>query len=68
MNSLLVFSHPACLEHVAGFGHPERPERVEAAVRGIREAGLGDAVVWAEPREATVDELARSVDTMEAGI
>ena len=54
---LLVESHPACLEHVAGAGHPERPERVEAAVRGIREAGLGDDVVWVEPRGATVDEL-----------
>jgi len=58
MSSLLVFSHPACLGHVAGFGHPERPERVKAAVRGIREAGLGDDVVWMEPREATVEELA----------
>jgi acetoin utilization deacetylase AcuC-like enzyme len=55
---LLVLSHPACLEHVAGYGHPERPERVEAAVQGIREAGLGDDVVWVEPREATVEELA----------
>jgi acetoin utilization deacetylase AcuC-like enzyme len=55
---LLVFSHPACLEHVAGYGHPERRERVEAAVEGIRGAGLGDDVVWVEPREATVDELA----------
>jgi acetoin utilization deacetylase AcuC-like enzyme len=55
---LLVESHPACLEHVAGYGHPERPERVEAAVRGIRDGGLGDEVVSVEPREATVDELA----------
>ena len=55
---LIVLSHPACLEHVAGYGHPERPERVEAAVQGIRDAGLGDDVVWVEPREATVDELA----------
>ena len=55
---LIVESHPACLEHAAGIGHPERPERVEAAVQGIRDAGLGDDVVWVEPREATVDELA----------
>ena len=58
MSGLLVFSHPACLEHVAGFGHPERPERVVAAVRGIREARLGGDLAWVEPREATVDELA----------
>ncbi|MDQ3898672.1 MAG: histone deacetylase, partial [Actinomycetota bacterium] len=55
---LLVESHPACLEHIAGVGHPERPERVEACVRGIEEAGLGEDVRWVEPREATVEELA----------
>ena len=58
-SKLLVLSHPACLDHVAGWGHPERAARVEAALRGIRDAGLGDDVVWIEPREATVDELAR---------
>ena len=55
---LLVESHPACLEHEAGPGHPERPARVVAAVDGIREAGLGDAVSWVEPRPASVEELA----------
>ncbi|MGI8807607.1 MAG: histone deacetylase family protein [Acidimicrobiales bacterium] len=55
---LLVESHPACLEHDAGPGHPERPVRVVAAVDGIRAAGLGDSVTWVEPRPATVEELA----------
>jgi acetoin utilization deacetylase AcuC-like enzyme len=55
---LLVESHPACLEHVAGWRHPERPERVVAALQGIRDAGLGEAVAWVEPREATMEELA----------
>ncbi len=55
---LLVESHPACLEHEAGPGHPERPARVEAAVRGIGSAGLDDDVIWVEPRPATVEELA----------
>jgi len=55
---LLVEAHPACLEHEAGPGHPERPARVEAAVRGIGSAGLGDAVTWIEPRPASVHELA----------
>ncbi len=56
---LLVESHPACLEHDAGPGHPERPARVVAAVEGIAGAGLGsDAIAWVEPRPATVDELA----------
>ena len=54
---LLVESHPACLEHVAGPGHPESPIRLKAALQGIREAGLDDDVTWVEPREATVEEL-----------
>ena len=54
---LLVLSHPACLEHVAGYAHPERPARVEAAVEGIRSSGLGDSLVWVEPREASIEEL-----------
>ena len=59
---LLVESHPACLEHEAGPGHPERPARVVAAIDGIRSAGLDDVLSWVEPRPATVDELARVHD------
>lgn len=58
MKRLLVLSHPACLEHDSGPGHPERPARVLAALEGIGGAGLGDAVVPSEARPATVDELA----------
>jgi acetoin utilization deacetylase AcuC-like enzyme len=58
MTKLLVESHPACLEHEAGPMHPERPERVLAALEGIGRAGLGDALVPVEARAATVDELA----------
>ena len=58
MTRLLVESHPSCLEHEAGPGHPERPARVVAAVDGIRGGGLGDAVAWVEPRPATAEELA----------
>ncbi len=59
---LLVESHPACLAHDAGPGHPERPIRVTAAVQGIEGAGLGSAVTWVEPRPATVEELALAHD------
>ena len=54
----LVVHHEACLGHVAGYAHPERPERVEAVLRGIREAGFGDAVTEVEARAATDEELA----------
>ncbi len=55
---LLVESHPACLDHESGPGHPERPGRVTAAVEGIGGAGLGSLVTWVAPRAATVGELA----------
>lgn len=35
----LVYSHEACLGHIAGHGHPERPARIEAAVRGAQRWG-----------------------------
>ncbi|MEP6744077.1 MAG: histone deacetylase, partial [Gemmatimonadota bacterium] len=34
-----VFSHPRCLDHDPGAGHPERPARLEAVLRGVRGAG-----------------------------
>lgn len=33
--TLLVVTHPACGEHRPPRGHPERPERLKAALRGI---------------------------------
>lgn len=56
MKSILVI-HPTSLEHVAPAGHPERPERVGAAVAGVRESGL--EVVAATARAATRDEILR---------
>ncbi|MGI8940157.1 MAG: histone deacetylase family protein [Iamia sp.] len=58
--SLLVASDPRFADHDAGRGHPERPSRLDAVEQGIRDAGLGDAVVRCEPREATDDELVRA--------
>lgn len=43
-------------------GHPERPERVDAAVAGIFDLDLGPALVHVAARAATVDELARVHD------
>ena len=33
--SLAVITHPACEEHRPPQGHPERPQRLEAALRGV---------------------------------
>ena len=55
---VLVLHHADCRDHLPGPGHPESPDRLDAAVRGIDEADLGDAITFVEPRRATLDELA----------
>jgi acetoin utilization deacetylase AcuC-like enzyme len=50
---------PVFLEHDAGPGHPERPERLRAVERGLREAGLAGELVPLPARAATREELLR---------
>lgn len=57
--TVLFATHPACLEHLAGPHHPERPERLEAVLRGVTASGVGDGVRTIEPRWATRDEIVR---------
>ena len=33
----VFFTHPACLEHDTGQGHPERPQRLEAVLLALDE-------------------------------
>jgi acetoin utilization deacetylase AcuC-like enzyme len=49
MKTLLVYS-PRYREHDVGWGHPERPERLDAIVGGLRDAGL-----WDTPRTPVRD-------------
>jgi len=56
---LFVSASPDLDDHDTGPNHPERPERVTAALDGIEEAGLTDAVVRLPPRQATKEELER---------
>ncbi len=56
---LVVVAAPELDRHDAGPGHPERPQRVDAALAGVDMAGLGDAVVRIAPRPATDAELVR---------
>jgi len=56
---LLLAASPSLDHHDVGPRHPEGPARVEAALAGIDEAGLRDAVIELEPRRATEDELTR---------
>ena len=52
---LLVATDPAFEQHDTGPGHPERVQRLAAALRGPEAAGLTDAVRLLEPREATLE-------------
>jgi acetoin utilization deacetylase AcuC-like enzyme len=57
-----VFAAPRLDRHDGPNGHPERPGRVDAALAGIHEADLDDAVVVHVPRLATEAELERVHD------
>jgi acetoin utilization deacetylase AcuC-like enzyme len=56
---LLVATDPAFEQHDTGPGHPERVQRLAAALRGPEAAGLRDAILPLEPRAATLAELSR---------
>src|SRR5437867_2995893 len=56
---VLLYDDPVFREHDAGPGHPERPERLEALRRGLRQSGVEPRLRLVSPREATGDELRR---------
>jgi acetoin utilization deacetylase AcuC-like enzyme len=56
---LLLSAHPELDHHDTGGRHPERPARLVAALEGIDDAGVRDALVELAPRRATSDELTR---------
>ena len=56
---LLLAASPELDRHDSGAGHPERRARLDAALAGIDDADLRDAVIALEPRRATEDELTR---------
>ena len=59
---VLVGSLAGVDHHDTGAGHPERPARLEAAVRGVEEAGLGELVAPLTSRPALPEELIRIHD------
>jgi acetoin utilization deacetylase AcuC-like enzyme len=54
-----LYDDPVFLEHDAGAGHPERPERLIALREGIRREGLEARLELVAPRDATREELLR---------
>jgi acetoin utilization deacetylase AcuC-like enzyme len=59
---VLLGLHEAFVEHDTGHGHPERPSRLGAVLRGVRESGLDETVSGFAPRPATTEELGRAHD------
>ena len=57
MSSTAVFYDPIYLEHDTGYGHPERPERLETTMQMMERVGLTDKVRIISPRDATTDEI-----------
>ena len=53
---VIVASHPSALEHDTGPGHPERPDRASAVLRGVSSSNLD--VVEIESPEIARDDLA----------
>jgi acetoin utilization deacetylase AcuC-like enzyme len=53
-----LVADPVCREHLKGRRHPECPERFDAVLGALGEAGLLERVLTLEPRSATIDELA----------
>lgn len=56
---MLILTHPACLEHDTGPGHPESPARLRAVLEGIDSFEATHAVERAEAPKATREALLR---------
>lgn len=54
---MYVYKGAALARYGFGEGHPFGPDRHEAFQQELAEAGLGDAIHYAPPRRATVDQL-----------
>ncbi|WP_207478270.1 histone deacetylase family protein [Arenibaculum pallidiluteum] len=58
MNTVL-FSHPACVDHDTGFGHPENPARLKAVLAALEDERFHFLQRCEAPR-ATREQLARA--------
>jgi acetoin utilization deacetylase AcuC-like enzyme len=54
----LLYTHPACLEHDTGFGHPECPARLTAILNTLKTVPFA-ALEWRDAPQATDEQLTR---------
>lgn len=59
--TMIVYSHPACLEHDPGPYHPERPDRLRAVLASLEEDAFA-SLEWRQAPRATIDQLVRVHD------
>jgi acetoin utilization deacetylase AcuC-like enzyme len=55
----LLFTHPACIGHDTGPGHPERPDRLRAVLAALEEESFA-LLQRREAPEATIEQIARA--------
>ncbi|MFT5083203.1 MAG: acetoin utilization deacetylase AcuC-like enzyme [Lentisphaeria bacterium] len=55
-------SHPSCVKHDMGAGHPEAPERIAAVYNALADTGLLSKLSVFESRAATFEDLSRAHD------
>ncbi len=54
---IAIIADERVLDHRPPTGHPERPARYEAALAGLQEAGLAEAIAWSAPTMAPMESL-----------
>ncbi len=59
--SIWIYTHPVCLEHDTGPGHPESADRLRALLKRLEESKI-NGMAWQEAPEATKTQLARVHD------
>lgn len=55
--STALLADPICRDHLMGRQHPERPERFDAVLAGLRQAGILERLAVLDPRAITEEEL-----------
>lgn len=56
-----IYTHDSCIAHDPGPGHPERPDRLRAVLRRLRQPDFAQ-LVWCEAAPATRAAVARAHD------
>jgi len=57
-----LITHPDCIRHEMGSGHPESPERLRAILAALKSSGLAESLSLLEAPEATREQLERVHD------